>query len=163
MKNFSTVSNTSVNAGSVKGAQYHVPGHGMQSDIESESLSDDFNEALVPWLGRIHASGGSRIGKSWYAAHDGAIESSTANRRDRAVSESGNMSRIHWRQAGFFDLGISLLILALSGGTVYAIEKTHSNSVASAPESVVIAADRHPQHGADKLANADVDVSDLAL
>lgn len=71
MKNFSTASDSGVNA------QNHFPGHAMQSANDSESLSDDFNEALVSWIGRIDASGGSRIGKSRFAAHDGAVSTRT--------------------------------------------------------------------------------------
>ena len=160
MTNFSTPADSGVNAGSTRGAQYHFPGHAMQSEIEPESLSDDFIDALVPRIGRIQASGGSYIVNSRFAAHDRAIESSFSERRRRGSGQTGKTPRIRWKQAGFFDLGLSLLILALSGGAIYAIEKNHTDPVAPAAESAEISPDRHQQHPADKVAIADADISD---
>lgn len=163
MTNFCTASDTGAGARSVKGALYHFPGHAMQADNEPQSLSENFNDELDRWFGRIQASGGSRIGKSSFAAHDGAIESPGPIHRNRTSRPSGKVPGISWKEAGFFDLGISLLVLALSGSAVYVIEKNHAESIASAAESVEILADRHPQHLSDRVANVDIDDSDLTL
>jgi hypothetical protein len=163
MTNFSTASDTGTGARSVKGALYHFPGHATQADVEPQSLSEDFNHELDRWFGRIQASGGSRIGKSRFAAHDRAIDSSSSSHRIRNSRPSGKVPGISWKEAGFFDLGISLLVLALSGSAVYVIERDHAESVASAPEYVEVLAERHPLHFVDRVANADSDDSDLAL
>jgi len=46
----------------------------------------------------------------------------------------GNSSR----QSGFFDLGISLLILAMSGSVVISVERNHDEKRASLQESVEV-------------------------
>jgi hypothetical protein len=163
MTNFSTASDNGAGPRPAKGAVYQFPGHARQADNEPQSLSEDFNHELDRWFGRIQASGGARIGKSRFAAHDRAIESSSSSHRIRKSRPSGKVPGISWKEAGFFDLGISLLVLALSGSAVYVIEKDHAESVASAPENVEILAERHPQHFVDRVANVDSDGSDLAL
>ena len=41
------------------------------------------------------------------------------------------------KQSGFFDLGISLLILAMAGSTVYVTERDHDEKMASMQENTI--------------------------
>ena len=56
MTNFCTAVDSGVDAGPMKSAHCQLPGREMQSENEPESPSDSFNDALVPWIGRIQAS-----------------------------------------------------------------------------------------------------------
>ena len=52
------------------------------------------------------------------------------------------MKSIHHSQAqrGFFDLGMSLLVLALAGGVIYGAESTHAEQLAAEQQAVTAAA-----------------------
>jgi hypothetical protein len=61
--------------------------------------------------------------------------------------------RVQFKQAGFFDLGISLLILAISGGSVYFIEKGQAETHEIAQQNVEIAATRPAETSIEKIAS----------
>lgn len=71
----------------------------------------------------------------------------------------GNRSK----QSGFFDLGISLLILALSGSTVYIVERNQDEKNVSLQESTKIMASRQMENTNVNIAKADFDIPGVAL
>ena len=71
----------------------------------------------------------------------------------------GNRSR----QSGFFDLGISLLILAMSGSAVYVAERNHDEKVASLQESTEITMAGEIEIQNQKISKLDSDIPGLAV
>ena len=60
------------------------------------------------------------------------------------------------KQAGFFDLGLSLLILAIGGGAMYMTDRTQVENYASLQESTELTATL--QNGNGNLTSSDIDI-----
>ena len=129
MPNFSN--SVDVNIEYITGAYCPLPGYENAAEIESESLSEEFNEALTSWTDRNLASGGAVIGKYRPDIRDIRFQSSISGRQKRVTTPAGGAPRTRFKQAGFFDLGISLLVLAVSGTSVFFIEKSQRDCFAS--------------------------------
>ena len=71
----------------------------------------------------------------------------------------GNSSK----QFGFFDLGISLLILAMSGSAVYVAERNHDEKVASLQESTEITMAGEIEIQNQKISKLDSDIPGFAV
>jgi len=71
----------------------------------------------------------------------------------------GNSSK----QSGFFDLGISLLILAMSGSAVYVAERNHDEKVASLQESTEITMAGEIEIQNQKISKLDSDIPGFAV
>ena len=69
----------------------------------------------------------------------------------------GNSSK----QSGFFDLGISLLILAMSGSAVYLAEGNQDEKVASLKESTEITMTGEAEIQNEKISKLDSDIPEL--
>jgi hypothetical protein len=67
------------------------------------------------------------------------------------------------KQSGFFDLGISLLILALSGSTVFIIERNHDEQMASLQESTEITMAGEAEIPNEKISKLDSDIPGFAV
>jgi hypothetical protein len=67
------------------------------------------------------------------------------------------------KQSGFFDLGISLLVLGLSGSAVYATEGTGVEKNASLQESTRVTASQQTENTKTKLARTDSDTPAFVL
>ena len=68
----------------------------------------------------------------------------------------GNSSK----QSGFFSLGISLLILAMSGSAVYVAERNHDEKMASLQESTMTGEAEIPN---EKISKLDSDTFGVAV
>ena len=71
----------------------------------------------------------------------------------------GNSSK----QSGFFDLGISLLILAMSGSAAYVAEQNHDEKMASLQESTEITMAGEIEIQNQKISKLDSDISVFAV
>ena len=67
------------------------------------------------------------------------------------------------KQSGFFDLGISLMILAMSGSAVYVTERNHDEKIASLQESTEITASQQMENDNTNIARANPDNPDFVL
>ncbi len=72
---------------------------------------------------------------------------------------SGNSSR----QSGFFDMGISLLILALAGSAVYITERSQDEKAASLQESTEITMTGEAEISNKKVSKLDSDTPVVAV
>jgi len=84
---------------------------------------------------------------------------STHHQQERAGIKkvSGNRPK----QAGFFDLGLSLLILAIGGGAMYLTDRAQVENYASLQESTELTATL--QNGNGNLTRSDLDITDVAV
>ena len=137
----------------ITGAYCPLPGYENESEFVSESLSEEFNEALTPWADRNLTSGGAVIGKSRPDVRDIRFGSSISGRHKRVTRTVGKAPGVRFKQAGFFDLGISLLILAISGSSVYFIEKGQAEANVSAQQNVEITTTRPAENSIEKIAS----------
>ena len=71
----------------------------------------------------------------------------------------GNSSK----QTGFFDLGISLLILALAGSAAYIAERSHDQKMASLQESPEITMTEEAEIPNEKISKLDSDNPGFAV
>ena len=71
----------------------------------------------------------------------------------------GNRSK----QSGFFDLGISLIILALSGSAVIIAEQNHDEKVASVQESTAITMTAEAEIQNEKISKLDSDIPGFSV
>ena len=88
----------------IMGAYCPLPGYENESEFVSESLSEEFNEALTPWVDRNLTSGGAVIGKSRPEVRDIRFGSSISGRQKRVTRPVGKVPGVRFKQAGFFDL-----------------------------------------------------------
>ena len=131
----------------IMGAYCPLPGYENESEFVSESLSEEFKEALTP------SSGGAVIGKSRPEVRDIRFGSSISRRQKRVTRPIGKAPGVRLKQAGFFDLGISLLILAISGISVYFIEKDQAETNVSAQQNIEITATLPAENSIEKIAS----------
>ena len=66
-------------------------------------------------------------------------------------------------QSGFFDLGISLLILVMSGSAVYVAEQNHDKKMAPLQESTKITMTGEAETPNDKISKLDSDIPGFAV
>ena len=71
----------------------------------------------------------------------------------------GNSSR----QSGFFDLGISLLILAMSGSVVISAERNPDEKIASLQESTKVTMTGEAETPNRKISTLDSDIPGLVI
>ena len=71
----------------------------------------------------------------------------------------GNSSK----QSGFFDLGISLLILALAGSVAYIAERNHDEKMASLQENPEITMTEEAEIRNEKISKLDSDIPGFAV
>lgn len=147
----------------ITGAYCPLPGYENESKFVSESLSEEFNEALIPWVDRIFTSGGAVIGKTRPDVRDIRFGSSISGRQKRVKRPVGKTPGVSFKQAGFFDLGISLLILAISGTSVYFIEKGPAETSVSAQQNIEITATRPAENSIEKIASLSPHGSALSI
>ena len=67
------------------------------------------------------------------------------------------------KQSGFFDLGISLLILTLTGSTAYLIERNQDEKNASLQESSEITASQQMENANVNVSRADFDIPGVIM
>ena len=65
-------------------------------------------------------------------------------------------------QSGFFDLGISLLVLAIAGGSIYLIEHPHTEKTAARLESTTLTADLQTEKANEVIARREPETPGLA-
>lgn len=127
---------TNVSTSTVKKAYHRFPWLKLElepkPEPESESLSENFTSALDPWTSQALASRDPVINESRVTAHD-----------------------LRLKQSGFFDLGISLLILAMSGGAMYLTDNANIEDMASAQESIEVTNVQQADSSNENLALAD--------
>ena len=70
----------------------------------------------------------------------------------------GNSSK----QSGFFDLGISLLILTLAGSAAYIAERNHDEKAASLQESPEITMTEEAEIPNENISKLESDIPDFA-
>ena len=71
----------------------------------------------------------------------------------------GNSSK----QSGFFDLGISLLILVLAGSATYIADRNHDEKMASLQESPEITMTEEAEIRNEKMSKLDSDIPGVAV
>jgi hypothetical protein len=67
------------------------------------------------------------------------------------------------KQSGFFGLGISLLILVMSGSAVYVAELNHDKKMASLQESTEITMTGEAEIPNEKISKLDSDIPGFAV
>jgi hypothetical protein len=108
--------------GSNKGACRSIPKRGKGSRIESETNE---TKNMAPDIGQKCCSSRLRVYQQ---------------QNEEIPMKSHNIKR---NQFGFFDLGLSLLVLTLAGGSVYLIESSRPEASTAQPPAVEVATDHH--------------------